>query len=783
MSNSIVKQSWRFFTRRKLYFLVNLLGLAMGIAFFLLMSLYAWQEFSFDNWHEKSDRIYRVEKGSFQVLGPAYGPILKDKSPFVEEFVRFYLYNPLETYYMRGDEKIPVDHFVFTDPNIGDVFDLNLLYGSKKHCLEEPFTIVISETLSSKLFGEEDPMGKQIFTEEDIVYEITGVFEDWDLSHIQIHALTSMESLVRLKGLNNFDGMFDPHDFPTYILVDNGGSDEGALEEGVKNALRTPLNEVFGKSGTDGIRLTSLENVYFEGKSGKNILAGKRKVVLILFSASLLLLLVACANYVNLSTALGIERAKEIGIRKVMGAKKQNLRQQFIAESVLLTALAFILALGMVELSMPFFNRLAPTGLYNGFYSQPLFWVGLILGVFAIGLLAGVYPAFFLSKMSSFNSMQMGFKINMGKGATFRKILTVFQFFISAALILMTLVVFQQLNHFRNQPTGFQKENLLYVQLPSRDSSDMQLFKAQTAQLAAIQNSTFISAPLGATKMYSTWHIDGKKIRHNMVFTDHAFDDIFQVELLEGSFFNENDVNSELWEYVINERAKRALGIQGNAAGRIIKTKYREFKINGVIKDIHHKSFREEITPMAIRYVPSYRMMVLKLSPGNKKEVESEIQKIFEVIYPDANFISFYQDQYLKDLYKKEEKLGTMFLWFSIITALIAIMGLFALSLFTVRKRTREIAIRKVNGAMPGEIIKLLGVDFTKWVLLGVLLSWPVSYYLIEMWLQQFAYGTAPGILPFLRVLIFVLFLSWITVAIHVYFASRLNPAKALKYE
>ncbi len=684
---------------------------------------------------------------------------------------------------MKGDEKISIDHFMFTDPNIGEVFDLNLLYGSTKHCLEEPFSIVISETLSRKLFGEEIPLGKQIYTEKDIVYEITGVFEDWDLSHLQMHALTSLESLIRMKGLNNFDGMFDPHDFPTYILVKEGINDVAALEEGMKMALRGPLKEVFGESSTDEIRLTSLENIYFEGNSGKNILAGKRNIVLFLFSASLLLLFVACANYVNLSTALGIERSKEIGIRKVMGAKRQNLRHQFIIESFLLTFLAFILALGMVEFSIPLFNRLAPTGLYDGFYSQPVFWVALILGVVVISSLAGVYPAFFLSKMSSFKSMQMGFNVNMGNGATFRKILTVFQFFISAVLILLTLVVFQQLNHFRNQPTGFQKENLLYVQLPNRDSSDMQLFKAQTTQLAAIQNSTFISAPLGATRMYSTWHIDNKKIRHNTIFTDHAFDDIFQVELLEGSFFDENYINGEIWDYVINERAKRALGIQGNAAGRIIKTKYREFRIIGVIKDIHHKSFREEITPMAIRYVPSYRMMVLELAPGNKKEAESEIQKIVEVVYPDANFTSFYQADYLDDIYEEEEKFGTMFFWFSVIAAFIAITGLFALSLFTVRKRTREIAIRKVNGAMPGQIIKLLGVDFTKWVLVGVLLSWPVSFYLIEMWLQQFAYGIAPGMMPFIKVLIFVLFLSWITVAIHVYIASRLNPAKALKYE
>ena len=792
MIANYLKVAIRSLMRNKTFSAINILGLAIGMACCMLILLYVQDELSYDRHHENAHRIYRLAT-TVKVAGVmrqvamtpfSTGPALVEDYAEVIDAVRF----------LKADEKTLVgnqqDHFyerrvLFTDANVFHVFDFPLGKGEPQTALLEPYSIVLTQEMAWKYFGDRDPMG-QTLTMEGEAYKITGILEDH--THNTHLTLDFLASPIKSKE-------WIAHDYYTYLLLqDTHAADE--LETKLPDFTERHIGKQTKAAGLHikyflqplaDIHLNS--SLEWEMSSNGDI----RYVYLFLIIAFFVLVL-ACVNFTNLSTARSTARSKEVSMRKVAGANGSQLFRQFMGESMLLAVFASFLAVVLVEVSLPAFNALISRKLeldYAGSLDVLLVLIGVAM--FA-GLLSGIYPALILSAFQPVEVLKGTLKKGLKKTSS-HKSLVVFQFAISVILIVGTIVVYNQSDYIRNKKLGFNKEQVVVMPYPGIRLSKR--YKLQLSEYANVLSNTTSSSLPGRPFPTGLFRSPGDGASEdgfgmNKIVVDHEFVSAFGLELSEGRDFSKDILRDNHGELILNEAAMRKFGWTSCAGkelekiwpqGNEIKVEYKG-EVVGVVKDFHYQSLHHEFEPLIITTLETwFEYFAVRIRSDDIAGTLSFLKAQWREIAPNTPFDYFFLDDDYDKLYRAEQQIGKLFGLFSLLAILIASLGLFGLASFSVQQRTKEIGIRKVLGASVSTVVLLLSREFVLLVGLANLIAWPIAYYAMNAWLQNFAYRIDLDVWPFVMGGFLALFIALTTVSYRAWKAACTNPVDALRYE
>jgi putative ABC transport system permease protein len=792
MLQNYIKIAVRNLFRHKVYSFINVIGLAVGMTSFFLIFLYVRFETSYDNFHSKADRIYRIvadvqTPSETDPIGITTAPIavnIKKDFPEVEEAVRLGRDGFLVR---RGDVKFQETRSVYADSGLFKVFDFPLIQGDRNTALTEPMSVILTQTTAKKYFGNENPMGQHLLlTGAAINATVTGLMKDIpENSQIQADMLVSMSSTKAIYGRPTSDSEWTNHNYYTYVLLRphtdpkafqaklpaflerHDGTDMKKLQ--MKDILSLePLRDVYLRSTRDGFVTGSINNVY-------------------IFSViALFILLIACVNFINLTTARGAERAKEVGIRKVVGAARGELARQFLGESIVLSLIAFGLSVVLCSLALPVFNNLAGKQISAGLFHGPVY-VLFLLSV-GVGLLAGIYPSLVLSSFKPVSVLKGRF-VSGARGLLLRKGLVVFQFTISIMLIVGTLVVYTQLTFMRKQDLGFSKDQILIIHTNFDKNRDV--FKQALGSIPGVVSSSYSSSVPGEfnTSAYSeVENSKGEMQKTNLdtYFIDYDYLDQFGLKVVAGRGFSRAFSTDSTTAMVINETAARTLGYR-DAAGAIGKNFSQwgsQGKIIGVLKDFHYKSLQQTINPLVMRVEPfGFEVISVKVRAENVASTLKAIGKEWDEAIPNRPFEAYFLDAHFDQQYKAEERFGRLFLDFAALAIFISCLGLLGLSSYSTLQRTKEIGVRKVLGASVGSIVNLLSLDFIKLVLLAFVIATPVAWLGMHTWLRDFAYRTPIGWWIFALSGMTATLIAFGTICVQAIKAALANPVKSLRTE
>lgn len=789
--------------KSKVYSLINVLGLASGIACVFLIILYVQTELSYDRFHDQAENLYRItwEDNNPQTRTPhPMAQAMKNDFPEVESAVSI---SPLyaagltrETHSFRNpdrDTRYDEKNLVAVDTTFFDVFSFPLIKGNPGTALRSINGILISESMAQKYFPGEDAMGQQLAVDSSgYLVEVVGVFQDVPAnSHFHFDFLVSY---LREKSFDSLDAFYSWGDFGHYNYIRlRDGADPKALE-----AKLMPWVRKYIEISDDEYRALSEQNYRFRLQPVTDIhlhsrlrweleANGNIEYIYILSAAALLTLIIACVNFMNLTTAKSAERAKEIGVRKTLGAGQGQLSSQFLAESIVMALLSVVLATFIIELTLPFFNSF--TGLsFKIDYAEH----GLILAALGIliGVLSGLYPSVYLSAIKP-HLVLKGKMVQSPRGARFRRGLIVFQFFITMILVSSAIVIYSQLDFISSMDLGFGKEAVLTI--PVKNEAGMARFEALQNELLTVEGVTAVSATSNIPgQQFNQHHIASVRnpdddISTSEVFIDYDFFETLDIPLVAGRAFSRGNPADMGNAYILNETAARQLNLEGEAE---IFWKQREQNtvergtVVGVVKDFHFQSLHEPIRPLLFKLTKErFNYILIKIDPENFAEKITDVEKVYKEFEPVFGFeFSFLEDQ-LNHQYAAEQRTGTILGIFTLIAILIASFGLFGMSLLTFQQKIKELSVRKVLGASLPDLLLLLVGDFTKLIVLAVVLAIPLAWWLMHQWLQNFSYQVGIHPLVFAMSGLALVFIAWATLSYFTIKASELNPAETLKSE
>ena len=787
------KIAFRNLWGHKWFSLLNISGLAIGLAAGFLIFLYVSFELSYDGFHSKGDNIYRVVadiETPSEVIDadiPAWpvAPNLQTEFPEVESYVRIMNFEAL----VRKDNlKFNEENLIAADSAFFQIFDFELVQGNKDEVLKRPFTVVLSETTARKYFGNENPVGKSLLMfEAGHNVEVTGVMADIPVNS-QIHAdfVVSMSTFTE-NLYQGVDEQWGNYGASAYILLE-GGTDPDKLEKKFPAFLEK-------KSGTEmkesqmfvTLFLEPFEEVYLHSERGGEIEGSINNVYVFSFVA-LFILIIACINFINLTTARSVERAKEVGIRKVIGAQKRQLGLQFLGESVIVCIIAFLLTLGLVQLLLPFFNQIAGKIVAENLFSYPSYIFLLFAVALCLGLLAGIYPAIVLSSFKPVSVLKGRFSAGR-KGVVLRKGLVVSQFIISIVLIIGTLVVYSQMNFMRNTELGFNKEQVVVLQTnPGPSQGAMQ---EAIENIPGVLGSSFGSSVPGGGNSAAYSELENKQgdlqiANLDLYFVDFDYIPLFDLEMVAGRGFSRDFATDTTKAMVINERTAQLLGYSSpeEAVGKRFKQWGREGKIIGVVQDFHFTSLKEKIEPLTMRIEPSRnQLLAVKVDSRNIKSTIASLEEEWNKFIPERPFDYYFLDEFFDRQYRAEERFGNLVLYFSILAIFISCLGLLGLASYSTLQRRREIGIRKIVGASVTGIVHLLSYEFLKLVLIAFVIASPIAWLLMNSWLQDFAYRIDIKWWVFALAGFSALSIALLTVSVQAIKAAVANPVKSLRTE
>ena len=798
--------AWRNLMRNKAFSIINIFGLAIGIAGCLIIILFVYDELSYDKFNKKADRIVRVTFGGklsgevmkeAVVMAPVAQTLMHDY-PEVLEATRLVKNNPTKIIYK--DKTFDNEITCAVDSNFFNVFTIPFVKGNSKTALVEPNTIVITEGAARKYFGHEDPMGKLItFRTYNTTKKVTGIIKKIPQnSHFHFDFFASLADVPDAKSTSFLNGSFY-----TYLVLPEGydyKNLQAKLPQMTEKYMVPQLTQATGisiqefrKKGNDiGLYLQRLTDIHLRSDFTVNLEPGGDIRYVYIFSAiALFMLLIACINFMNLSTAGASKRAKEVGIRKVLGSLNSELIKQFLFESVLLSMIALVIGLALVKMALPVFNHLANKELTLQFIGSPFVLLGLLAFGLLVGILAGSYPAFFLSSFNPVAVLKSKF-ISNRKSISLRSGLVVFQFFISVMLIIGTIVVYEQLNYIQNKKLGFDKDQILVFRNSDVLGSKEAILKEQLLhdpRVVNVSNSGFVPVKSNYNNMTLTFPDRNTALsrRTNVYQIDEQFIPTLRMQMAEGRNFSK-DFPTDSSGVIVNETLAKIFGWGNNAVGHILDFNTdlnggsKGLHVIGIVKDFNFQSLHDEIGPV---------MMVLQQSSGlivriKGKDVAGLISSIktkwaaFKVDEPFT--YSFLDDDY-KAQYLSESKTGTILGIFSAMTIFVACLGLFGLSTFTAEQRTKEIGIRKTLGANVSQVVALLSGYFLKLVLISCAIAFPVAWFAMNKWLQDFAYRVPVSWWVFVAAGIGALFIALLTVSFQAIKAALANPVKSLRTE
>lgn len=778
------------------YSVINISGLALGLATCLLLVSWIRHELSYDHFHEKSSQIYRASlEYSFggQVAKTSVSPnaLLPALITLPETQTGVRVYNPSRyTPYIvkHGSKVFEEKKFYLADSTFFDVFSFSLLRGNPKKVLNEPYTVVLTQRMADKYFPGEDPLGKTFLVNNDQDYQVTGVMENPPSnSFLQFDFIGSFYSIPAGRE----QPVWWNANYETYVLI-SPNADVTALEEKT-NAIgkKAVATEITGKNDYVRYNFLPLTDLYLRSPFDESEAVNDIQHVYIFSGVALLILIIACINYINLATARAAGRAKEVGIRKVSGAQRKQLFAQFIGESFVITGISFCLAFLIAIALLPVFNTLTGKSFHSGTLFDPAFFFSALAGLFIIAFSAGAYPALALTSFNPVQVLKGNFKTSV-RGITLRKSLVVAQFGMSVVLITATLIVIKQLDYIRNKKLGFDRENTIMLPLDKKTDEVFETLKSELKRSGAavyVGRGSESAASVNAGYTISNAEKDSPGIIVRGLLGDEEYVPALGLELAAGRNFSREDIirftRDTVPVFILNEAALAALYIPlEEAVGKEVSFHGRKGQIIGVVKDFHFSSLHNPITPLTMFPDDRYRRIFIKLSSGDVSKNLEAVAQICSSFITHRPFEFEFLDQQYASLYKAEERMGSVAAVFATLAIIIACLGLFGLVSFAAEQKKKEIGIRKVLGASASGIVLLITRDFSRLVFISLVAGLPLAYWLMSnFWLSEFAYKTEIGFWPFLTAAAACMGIAVATTGYEAIRASLVDPAEILRNE
>jgi putative ABC transport system permease protein len=789
MIKNLLKTALRHLLKHPGYSILNILGLTLGIASALFLIIYVADEISYDRYHKNADRIYRVsstitetdDQFTWIVAQIPFGPQVVQEYPEVQSFVRFF--NMPRALYKYGDKEYIEEDFYYADSTVFDIFTYETVKGDPRAAVSAPGKIALTQKAAARYFGNTDPIGKTITSGTD-TYEVTGIIKDVPSnSHFRFDALTSRNNLPKQMGSWGNFGVF------TYLLFPEN-FDVKAFETKLQGMYDTHMKQIFGPLNiTIKYTLEPLTKIHLYSTNAQEPEpTGSITYVYIFAIVAAFLILIASMNYMNLSTARSAGRAREVGLRKVVGSKRGALIAQFLSESVIFTLISLILSLIIFLVFLQKLNTLAGKSFDFHIVYSPVVLISFIGIIVIAGIFGGSYPAFFLSRFSPVTVLKG--EITQGTaGSMFRKILVIIQFTVSVIMIICTLVVFRQLNYMKTMDQGFDQKNVIGIQLNGNMARKYPVLKQAFLENPEVKYVTSTNTGVGEGSGKVIFNIETDQGMSqkgiNFAVVDHDFIETLGIKMLEGRDFQEDMPSDTLNSVVVNETFVKRMGWQ-DAIGKKVELgdgSQIKARVIGVMKDYHQTGMYNDVETFMLVYRAISPVIYVKVSGNNTKETIAYMESKWKEVFPDQPFTYSYLTDRFNMQFDADEKRGLIFTLFTVLAILISCLGLFGLASYTVEQKTKEIGIRKVFGADESIILQLVARDFLILVTAGIIIAVPVAYYFMNNWLENYVYRTSIGIMLLLMASLLTILITFLTVGYKAYQASVMNPAESIKTE
>lgn len=800
-----LKSAFRTFQRKKIYAVINILGLSLGLAATIFILMYIRDELGYDRHYPMYERIYRLESDfninnkhdRFAVTALPLGPALSLEMPEVGAFCRF---RHQDNMLLRYEEKEFIEKMAYmADSTAPYIFSLRFVEGNAAKALTEPFTLILSKKVAHKYFGEDQAYGKTLTTVTGRSYKVSGVFEDLpENTHMKFEVLISMETLAKFIGDEQYRSMaplaFWNVGYFTYILLKPNIQMNGIFTK-FPGFYDKYMKEIGDQVNADfHLQATRVDKVHHTSRLDADLPTGNIAYIYVFGAVALFILLLAAINYTNLATARAAVRAREVGLRKVVGANRRQLSVQFMNESVMLAFISLLISLLMVWVFMPVFNQVSGKSLNIVMLATPVM-IGLLLGVtLFIGLLAGIYPAIFLSSFQPAVVLKGKIKVGSG-GIRLRKALVAFQLLISLVMITGSLVIYSQLRFLQNADMGFEKSNILVFEV--RDSA--MLHNADAFKASLMQNPDILDVAMsygipGGSMSIQVIRVEKENKMQdyamNLLPCDYDFLNLLKVTFIDGRNFNREMGSDKELAAIVNEAAVRELGWGDQALGKKIHWGFdidgsggRKLKVIGVVRNFNYVSLHNPIEPIVMFIADFPDVMSVRLKRGTEKSSIAFIRQLWEEAKTNRPFDYYFLDKNFESKYQAEKNLGKVFAIFTVLSIFVALLGLIGLSSFMALQRTKEIGIRKVLGASVQGILFMLYRETFVLVFIAFVFALPLSWFMLNHWLENFAYHVSVSWLIYVFSLTMVLIITLLSVSFHALKAAMANPAVATKYE
>ncbi|MFH6603430.1 ABC transporter permease [Maribacter algicola] len=810
MFKNYIKIAWRSLKKQPFFTSLNIFGLAIGIAGGLLISLYIYDELSYDTMFADADRIYRVNADikfggparDFAVQSAPMAATLKNDYPEVELATRFRTTGSMLIKESGTETNVKEEQTTYVDATFFEMFGVSLLIGDTATALKEPNTLILTKTAAEKHFNVNEALGQHLVLNNGDTYTVTGVIEDLPRnSFLRDHSVfMAMEGYEDSRNTE-----WGSHNYQTYVKLIPGADAKG-FETSLKNILKDYVMpwaqqiypgvslEQFEQSG-NYIRysIIGLTDIHLHSDRVAEISPNNRiENIYILSFIAVFLIVLASVNFMNLSTAHSLKRAKEVGIRKTLGSGRAALVRQFLIESTLIVLFSLIMALILSALALPLFNSLSGKEISLPLLN-PVFWLVLLAATAILALLSGSYPSLFMSRFIPVKVLKGSGENSLG-GSKIRNALVIFQFAISVFLIVATLVVYQQLRFIQNKELGFNKDQVLVVNDVFAIGQRANSLKDQVQGLGFVESATLSSyLPTPSSRSDSSFFKEGSTEQENAINmqawgVDHEYMSTLGLKIVAGRNFD-RQFGTDSLGIIVNESALNILGLQPEEAlglrlSRDLGQENPEFyKVIGVVENFHFDSMRSDIGALSLTLADNGGSMAVKLKAGDFSNVVAQVEAVWNKVAPDQPFNYYFMDESFNTTYEAEQRLGRIFMIFSILSIIIACLGLFGLAAFNAEKRTKEIGVRKVLGASVGQVAYQLTVDFLKLVGIGILISLPIGWFAMNKWLEDFSYRIEIGAWVFVLAALLAIAVSIITVSYQSIKAAIVNPVKSLRTE
>jgi len=800
-----LKIAFRNIIRQKGFSFINIAGLTIGMSCCLIILLFIQYELSYENMHPDADNIYRVltiDKAmgtNSQRVGitvPALGPSIPEAFPEVKDFLRATQGGQLLVTY-EENASIYLQQMYSADANFFDFFGYNLLEGDPETALQEPYTIVLTETEEQRIFSDESGMNKVLRTGNGYDLTVTGIMEDApENTHLSFTAIQSFATRIAQARANQPEDSEQPIwveswqmiAMPTYIRFNEGVSTAGYDEKLTQHCRDNNVGENFDITlqALNDVHLKSTDIIFDGSISNK----GDINNIYIFAAIAILVLVIASVNYMNLSTAKSVQRAREVGMRKVLGSDRNTLIKQFLGESLVITFVSLLLVIPVTEIVLPWLNNIGDTAISIDFLHNWVILGFLVSLLIIVGIISGLYPALVLSGYKATTVLKGSFKSSKN-GTALRTVLVVFQFTLSIALIGSTAVVQKQLHFINNKDLGYDREQVLLFDMADNImQQDIQLFKDELAKHSSFKKvATAGNVPgrtFGRTGVVPEGALeDDIWIMSRVSFSGDTFDAL-GMEIVEGEKFRP-DITRENFSVIINETAVRELGWENPLEKRFFfgPNDSTGVYVTGVVKDFHFIEMHQNIEPVIIFPMIQFpgSIVIARTAEGQIDTAMEHVEKVWKEIYPDHPLSYSFMDDEFNAIYKRDQTSGKIVNIFSLLAIFIACLGLFGLASYSISQRIKEIGIRKTLGASTGAIVKILTYNFMKWVLISNIIAWPIIFFGMNKWLQNFAYRTELNLMIFITASLISILIALLTISLKTISAANTNPAEALKYE